>query len=64
MRGAEPLSRLAQETVARLAAAKKLPATLDDFMACGDPSWQGLTRCRERDEAKEKLMKMGLIVED
>ena len=62
--GAETLSRLEQETVARLAAAKKLPATLDDFMACGDPSWQGLARCRERDEAKEKLIKMGLIVTD
>ncbi|MDD3588808.1 MAG: FAD-dependent thymidylate synthase [Thermoguttaceae bacterium] len=59
----ETLSRLEQETIARLAAAHKIPASLEDFMACGDPSWQGLTRCRERDEALAKLVKMGLVKE-
>ncbi len=62
--GATTLSRLEQETVARLAAARKLPATLEDFMANGDPSWQGLTRCRERDEALAKFRKMGLVLSE
>lgn len=57
----ESLSRLEQETIARLAATGKIPASVDEFMKCGDPSWQGLTRCRERDEALEKLIKMGLV---
>ena len=59
----ESLSRLEQEVIARLASTKKIPASLDDFMSCGDPSWQGLTRCRERDEALAKLVKMGLVKE-
>lgn len=59
--GAQTLSRLEQETIQRLAAAGKLPASVDDFLACGDPSWQGLTRCRERDEALAKLVALGLV---
>lgn len=62
--GSMTLSRLEQETVARLAAAGKLPASIDEFIANGDPSWEGLTRCRERDEAFEKLVKLGLIREE
>ena len=61
--GAQTLSRLEQETIARLASSGKLPATRDDFMKNADPSWQGLTRCRERDEALEKLIALGLIVD-
>lgn len=61
--GAQTLSRLEQETIARLASSGKLPATRDDFMKSADPSWQGLTRCRERDEALEKLIALGLIVD-
>lgn len=60
---ARTLSRLEQETIARLAATAKLPASVEEFMACGDPSWQGLARCRERDEALEKLVSMGLVKE-
>ena len=59
--GAQMLSRLEQETIRRLAAAGKLPATVEDFMACGDPSWQALARCRERDEALVKLVALGLV---
>ncbi len=61
--GAQTLSRLERETIARLASSGKLPATRDDFMKSADPSWQGLTRCRERDEALEKLIALGLIVD-
>ncbi|MBQ9875383.1 MAG: FAD-dependent thymidylate synthase [Thermoguttaceae bacterium] len=61
--GAATLSRLEQETIARLAAVGKIPASLADVEECGDPSWRGLTRCRERDEAIEKLVKLGLFKE-
>ena len=59
--GAQTLSRLEQETIARLAATKPLPASVADFLECSDPSWQGLERCRERDEALEKLTRLGLV---
>ncbi len=59
--GAQTLSRLEQETIARLAATKPLPASVADFLECGDPSWRGLERCRERDEALEKLTRLGLV---
>lgn len=59
--GAQTLSRLEQETITRLAATKPLPASVADFLECGDPSWQGLERCRERDEALEKLTRLGLV---
>lgn len=62
--GSMTLSRLEQETIARLAAAGKIPASVEEFKACGDPSWAGLARCRERDEALEKLLRMGLVKED
>lgn len=62
--GSETLSRLEQETIARLARLGKIPATLDDFHEQCDASWRGLTRCRERDEALAKLVKMGLVKVD
>jgi thymidylate synthase (FAD) len=55
------LSRIDREVVARLAAAGRLPATEDDFLAAGDPSWKELARCRERDECREKLVQLGLL---
>ncbi len=55
------LTRLEQGVVARLAAVGKVPADEADFLAVGDPTWSGLTRCRERDECREKLVKLGLI---
>ena len=55
------LSRLDREVVARLAAAGRLPATAEDFLAAGDPAWAGLERCRERDECREKLVRLGLF---
>lgn len=60
---AMPLSRIEQAVIARLAAAGRLPAEEGDFLAAGDPSWAGLTRCRERDECREKLIRLGLLQE-
>ena len=53
------LSRLDREVIARLAAAGRLPAGEEDFLAAGDPAWAGLARCRERDECREKLIQLG-----
>jgi thymidylate synthase (FAD) len=55
------LTRLDREVIARLAAAGRLVATEDDFLAAGDPAWAGLERCRERDECRDKLIHLGLL---
>ncbi len=58
--GSLRLTRLDCAVIARLAAAGKLPADEAAFAAAGDPSWAGLTRCRERDECRDKLRQLGL----
>jgi thymidylate synthase (FAD) len=55
------LSRIEQEVIAKLAAAGKLPADEEAFLAAGDPSWRDLPRCRERDECRAKLARLGLL---
>ncbi len=55
------LSRLDCEVIARLVAQGSLPASEKDFHEAQDPSWQGLSRCRERDECWEKLKRLGLV---
>jgi thymidylate synthase (FAD) len=55
------LSRLDRGVIARLAAARGLAATEEEFLAAGDPAWAGLDRCRERDECREKLIQLGLL---
>ena len=55
------LTRLEQGVVSRLAETRKVPATLEDFLACQDESWRSMERCRERDEALEKLCRLGLV---
>ena len=57
------LTRLDQGVIRRLAArpAGSLPASHVDFLAAQDPSWQGLERCRERDECLDKLVSLGLV---
>jgi len=55
------LSRLDQEVIQRLAQGSTIPATQEQFLAAGDPTWQGLDRCRERDECYEKLRRLGII---
>jgi thymidylate synthase (FAD) len=55
------LSRLDREVIARLAAAGRLPATEEEFVAAGDPAWTGLGRCRERDECRDKLARLALL---
>ncbi|MCC6127126.1 MAG: FAD-dependent thymidylate synthase [Pirellulales bacterium] len=57
------LSRLEQEVVGRLAAAGKLPADEEAFLAACGADWKNLPRCRERDECRAKLVRLGLIRE-
>ncbi len=55
------LTRLEQAVVARLVAAGRVPADEAAFLAAGDPTWAGLSRCRERDECREKLLRLGIV---
>ena len=43
------------------AAAAAPPYSDEAFLAAQDPSWTNLTRCRERDECREKLVELGLL---
>jgi thymidylate synthase (FAD) len=55
------LSRLEQEVIEKLAYAGKLPANEEAFLAVCGPDWQNLARCRERDECRAKLVRLGLM---
>lgn len=57
------LSRLDRGVIARLAAAGRLPADETAFLAAQDPDWANLQRSRERDECREKLIRLGLMKE-
>jgi thymidylate synthase (FAD) len=54
------LTRLDREVIRRLAAGH-VPASHAAFLAAQDPAWQGLDRCRERDECLAKLRDLGLV---
>jgi thymidylate synthase (FAD) len=55
------LTRLDRGVIRRLAAGGRTPASAEEFLAAQDPSWQGLERCRERDECLAKLQDLGLV---
>jgi thymidylate synthase (FAD) len=55
------LGRLEQGVVARLAAAGRFPADEAGFLAAQDAGWRELARCRERDECRAKLVRLGLL---
>ena len=64
--GSAFLSRLDQEVIQRLTAlaaqnGKVPPFSEEEFLAVQDPTWVGLSRCRERDECREKLVKLGIL---
>jgi thymidylate synthase (FAD) len=63
---AETMSRLEREVIQRIVArgaAQRTPPPYSeaDFMAVQDETWRGLTRCRERDECRDKLVELGLL---
>jgi thymidylate synthase (FAD) len=59
------LTRLDQELIARLMKrlqSKGSPSASDeDFLAVQEPAWAEMTRCRERDECREKLVRLGIL---
>ncbi len=61
------LTRLDRDVIRRLAerlaSLGRARADETDFLAVQDPTWTELTRCRERDECREKLVRLGLLVE-
>lgn len=64
--GGTGLSRLEQGVIRRLmeratAAGAAPPYSIDDFMAVQDETWRDLTRSRERDECRDKLINLGLL---
>ena len=57
------LTRLDRHVISQLASAGKVPATEADFLAAQPETWATLQRCRERDECREKLVKLGLLTQ-
>jgi len=59
------LTRLERDVVRslmeRLSTTGSARASEDDFLAVQDAAWSGMTRCRERDECREKLIQLGLL---
>lgn len=59
------LTRLDREIIARLmerlAASGRTRGTEEDLLAVQDPTWVGLSRSRERDECREKLISLGIL---
>jgi len=55
------LTRLDQGVIMRLAGAGMIPADEDQFLAAQDPTWAQLSRCRERDECRDKLVRLGIL---
>ena len=53
---------LIQRLMARLAEAGRARATLEDFLAVQPPQWAEMKRSREREECREKLVQLGLLI--
>jgi thymidylate synthase (FAD) len=63
------LSRLDREIIGRLMLAARENQTVppfneDDFLAVQAADWKELERCRERDECREKLRRLGILAAD
>ncbi|HWB13929.1 MAG TPA: FAD-dependent thymidylate synthase [Pirellulales bacterium] len=54
---------LVQRLMSRLAEAGRVRATLEDFLAVQPPQWAEQRRSRERDECRDKLVRLGLLDE-
>jgi thymidylate synthase (FAD) len=53
-----------QRLIARMAETGRPLAEEEDFLAVQDPSWVELERCRERDECRAKLVRLGVLAGD
>ena len=56
------LTRQDQGVISRLSLAGHVPATEEQFLAAQDPAWKDLERCRERDECREKLRRLEIVL--
>jgi hypothetical protein len=45
----------------RVTAAGRVRATLEDFLAVQPADWAAIKRSRERDECREKLIRLGIL---
>jgi thymidylate synthase (FAD) len=66
--GGMELTRLDLGVVQRLmerarSGERSVPLNETDFLAAQDLSWTSLNRCRERDECRDKLVRLGLLPE-
>lgn len=64
--GGATLSRLEIDVIQRLTAhgaqtRTAPPYSEENFLAVQDPTWKELSRCRERDECRDKLIGLGLL---
>lgn len=60
------VTRLDRELIARLMARQRETGRAlseADFLAVQDETWRGLERCRERDECRDKLRRLGILPE-
>ncbi|MGC4007252.1 MAG: hypothetical protein QM811_30635 [Pirellulales bacterium] len=61
------LTRLDKDVIARLMQILQTEnrglATDEDFLNAQDPSWRDMTRNRERDECRAKLVALGILRE-
>lgn len=63
--GGQFLSRLDVEVIQRLTATGgSTPFSEEEFLAAQDPAWKDLGRSRERDECREKLVRLGMLRPD
>jgi thymidylate synthase (FAD) len=51
-----------QRLLAHLTEQGRAKATEEDFLAAQDSSWRELSRSRERDECRAKLVELGLLL--
>lgn len=61
------LTRLEQGVISRMMdlarASSRVRGTQEDFLQAQDPSWSALQRCRERDECRDKLIRLHVLDE-
>ena len=59
------LTRLDREVISRLMQRlrdnNRSQPTDEDFLAVQDPTWVDMKRCRERDECRDKLVRLGIM---
>lgn len=58
------LTALDIQVIQELSEMADLPCTSEEFFELQHPAWRGMEKCRERDECRAKLQKLGLVQEE